>query len=109
LLRVVITGVYVLIGRQGLGSRELIKDCAEVGTSIIIAVAKKFKIIFAFSLYYSRKLHTKSFYFALSTYSAVTKFFFLKSRGRNGWVYYNADMAEQIVQRREMETSLREA
>ena len=32
-----------------------------------------------------------------------------KSRGRNGWVFYNADMAEQIVQRREMENSLREA
>ena len=32
-----------------------------------------------------------------------------KSSGRNGWVFYNADMAEQIVQRREMENSLREA
>lgn len=32
-----------------------------------------------------------------------------KSAGRNGWVFYSADMEEQIVQRREMEKSLREA
>ena len=32
-----------------------------------------------------------------------------KSSGRNGWVFYSADMEEQIVQRREMEKSLREA
>ncbi|EOL9053620.1 bifunctional diguanylate cyclase/phosphodiesterase [Cronobacter turicensis] len=32
-----------------------------------------------------------------------------KSSGRNGWVFYDAHMAEQIVQRREMENSLREA
>ncbi|PKH21459.1 diguanylate cyclase [Enterobacterales bacterium CwR94] len=32
-----------------------------------------------------------------------------KNAGRNRWVFYNPEMAEQIVQRREMEKSLRDA
>ncbi|MFS2225960.1 EAL domain-containing protein [Pantoea sp. B65] len=32
-----------------------------------------------------------------------------KSAGRNGWVFYQRDMGEKIIQRREMENELREA